>query len=105
MLPFLDVMDEDLKGFLFETKESGELEVSALISSLKLNAGRYMLSVVALSEDQLSIYCRHDNVAHVQVVAHTASGAHSLACAEWRVGYSSPFHDLPSLDQPSISKC
>jgi len=105
MLPFLDVMDEDLKGHLFEIRESGEVEVSASISSLRLNAGKYMLSVVVLSEDQLSIYCRHDNAAYVQVVAHTASGAHSLACAEWSVRHPSSLQNSTSSNHLSASKC
>jgi lipopolysaccharide transport system ATP-binding protein len=85
MLPILDVMDAELAGFRVELPQTGEIEVTASIAELVLNSGKYSLSVIATSDDQSEVYCRHDNAAFIQVEAAAASGAHMLAAAEWSV--------------------
>ena len=62
---------------------SGIVEVTARVPRLELNAGKYAVSVIAITEDQSRVLCRHDNAAYVQVEAATASGAHVLAAADW----------------------
>jgi len=83
MLPILDVMNKELAGFRVELPPTGEIEVTAVIPEVVLNSGKYSLSVIATSEDQSKVYCRHDNAAFIQVEAAAASGAHMLAAAEW----------------------
>ena len=85
MLPVMDIMADDLKGYIFSLPTSGEVEISATIPRLELNAGKYMLSIIAISQDQMNVLCRHDNSAFIQVEAATASGAHYLAAADWSV--------------------
>jgi hypothetical protein len=81
----MDIMADDLKGYIFNLPTSGEVEISATIPRLELNAGKYMLSIIAISQDQMNVLCRHDNSAFIQVEAATASGAHYLAAADWSV--------------------
>jgi lipopolysaccharide transport system ATP-binding protein len=83
MLPIMDIMTNELSGFLVTLPPSGEIEVSAVIPQLELNSGKYSLSVIVVSDDQSKVYCRHDNAAFIQVAAAAASGAHVLAAAEW----------------------
>jgi lipopolysaccharide transport system ATP-binding protein len=83
MMPVIDVMGSDLKGYLFDFPDSGELEISAWVPKVELKAGKYMLSVIAVSENQLNVFCRHDNAAYLQVQAASASGAHFIQVAEW----------------------
>lgn len=90
MLPVMDVMAADLKGYVFDVPAAGELEITATIPRVELNAGKYMVSLIAISEDQMNVLCRHDNAAFVQVAAATASGAHVLAAAEWSLAVLPP---------------
>ena len=83
MLPVLDVMSEDLTGFVFDVPPSGRVEVSALIPRLELNAGRYNISVMATTPTMSRALCRHDNAAYLQVEAAAASGAHTLSVGQW----------------------
>jgi lipopolysaccharide transport system ATP-binding protein len=83
MLPVLDVMSDGLKAFIVRPGEAPLTEVTAAIDRLELNAGRYSISVMSSSVDGSRAYCRHDNVAFVQVTAGAASGAHSLAVGSW----------------------
>jgi lipopolysaccharide transport system ATP-binding protein len=83
MLPVVDVMGEDLKGHLIDLSEAREVEVSARIPKMDLKAGRYMLSVIVVAENQLTVLCRYDNAAYLDVRASSASGAHFLLKADW----------------------
>jgi lipopolysaccharide transport system ATP-binding protein len=83
MLPVIDVMGKDLKGQRIDLPSSGEMEVTAVLPNIELKAGRYMLSVIVVGENQLSVYCRHDNAAHIDIRASSASGAQFLLPAEW----------------------
>jgi len=85
MLPVLDVISDDLSGYLVPSSPSGISEVTAYLPRLELNSGKYNLSVIAVNGDQSRVLCRHDNAAYLQVDAATASGAHSLSVAEWAV--------------------
>ena len=53
MLPILDVMDQPLAGYRVELPPAGEIEVTASIPELRLNSGKYSLSVIATSGTQL----------------------------------------------------
>jgi lipopolysaccharide transport system ATP-binding protein len=83
MLPVLNVMGEDLMGHLVSLPEGRTTEVSVSIPRIQLNAGKYAMCVHAISSDQRRSYCRHDNVAYVQVEAGTISGAYLLSVGEW----------------------
>lgn len=83
MIPVMNLMGPSLEGYLFDFPPSRSVEVVAHVPSLELNAGKYMLSVIASSADQLSVYCRNDNAAHVLVSTPTASGAHMILTPEW----------------------
>lgn len=85
MLPVIDVMGSDLKGHRVDLPSSGTVEVTAMLPNIELKAGRYMLSVIVVGNNQLTVYCRHDNAAHIDVRAASASGAQFLLPAEWTV--------------------
>lgn len=85
MLPVMDIMAGDLKGHVFELPSAGELEITARIPRVDLNAGKYTVSAIAISEDQMNVLCRHDNAAYLQVEADSASGAYVLTSADWSV--------------------
>ncbi|MFM7168037.1 MAG: polysaccharide ABC transporter ATP-binding protein [Planctomycetaceae bacterium] len=84
LLPVLDVMGRDLTGFSFSTGSSGCASICARLPRLLLNAGKYSVSVIVLSED-LKVLCRHDKALSVNVVAACASGASMILPAEWSV--------------------
>jgi lipopolysaccharide transport system ATP-binding protein len=83
MLPVLDIVTNELNGFVVGGASDGHLAVTAVLRKIELNAGKYSLSVIVVSEDMSRVLCRHDNAAFVQIVAASASGAYSLAVAEW----------------------
>jgi lipopolysaccharide transport system ATP-binding protein len=83
MLPVLDIVTNDLNGFLAARAKDGCLAVTAALPKVELNAGKYSLSVIVCNEDMSRVLCRHDNAAFIQIVAASASGAYSLAVAEW----------------------
>ena len=83
MLPVMDIVADDLRGHLVETPASGVVEVSAVIPRLEINAGKYSLSVIAVSKDQDMVPCRYDNALFLQINAACASGAFVLAVAHW----------------------
>jgi lipopolysaccharide transport system ATP-binding protein len=85
MLPVLDIVSSELNGFPFETPDTGPIDVGAVISALALNAGKYSLSVIAVSMDNMTVFFRHDNAAFLQVDAASGSGASMLATAQWHV--------------------
>lgn len=82
LLPVMDVMTEKLEGFNFQTDGDGLARVSASLGAILLNAGKYNVSVIVLSED-LKVLCRHDNAIQVTVVAKCASGACTILPANW----------------------
>ena len=82
LLPVLDVMGADLAGFLFEVPQDGLVCLRAKMNRLLLNAGKYNLSVIVLSNDQ-KVLCRHDNTLAINIVAVCASGASLILPAEW----------------------
>jgi lipopolysaccharide transport system ATP-binding protein len=86
MLPIMDVMGEGLKGHEFQLMDGGSADISVSVPSVQLNAGKYAVSVHAISEDQSRSLCRYDNAAYVHVEAATASGAYLLTVGEWRSG-------------------
>ena len=83
MVPVMDVMDAHLKAYPFEVPDSGDVIVRSLIGSLNLNAGKYSMSVIVLSDDYQRTLCQYDNVSYVQVTAASTSGAHVLSVADW----------------------
>jgi Wzt C-terminal domain len=85
MLPVMDIMTDELTGYLFPIPPSGAVELTAFIPRIELGTGIYALSVIAISADKSRVFCRHDNAAYVQVTAPTASGAQVLPVAEWNV--------------------
>ena len=82
LLPVMDVMTDDLTGFHFSVDGQGLAEVSVTIAKVILNAGKYNVSVIVLSED-LKVLCRHDSALIVNVTAACASGASVIVPAEW----------------------
>jgi lipopolysaccharide transport system ATP-binding protein len=83
MLPVLDVMTEQLTGFALDVPESGNVEVTATLPKLELNAGKYSVSVMVNTPDFSRSLCRHDNAVYLQVEAAAASGAYVLAPGSW----------------------
>ena len=94
MLPVLDFMTEELSGFCFDLPPSREIQVTADLPKLELNAGKYSLSVIALNHAQDRVLSRHDNAAYEQVKAATASGAHVLSPANWGMKVLEPSESL-----------
>ncbi len=84
MLPVMDVMNDQLAGYVVDVPESGLVEVSAQIPRMELNAGKYTISVMANAPDLTRSMCRHDNVAYLQIEAAAASGAHILSVGNWK---------------------
>ena len=85
LLPIMDVMTESLQGFRFVADSGGQALIKVRLPALNLNAGKYNLSVIVLSDDQ-KVLCRHDGAMAVNVTAHCSSGAHVLVAADWSVG-------------------
>lgn len=83
MLPVLDVMSDDLRGFSLAVPPSGVVDVSAHVPRVDLNAGKYSVSVMVNLPDYARALCRHDNVSYLQIEAAAASGAHALSVANW----------------------
>jgi lipopolysaccharide transport system ATP-binding protein len=83
MLPVLDVMTEALTGFTVDVPESGNVEVTATLPRLELNAGKYSVSIMVNTPDFSRSLCRHDNAVYLQVEAAAASGAYVLAAGIW----------------------
>jgi lipopolysaccharide transport system ATP-binding protein len=83
MLPVMDIMDEQLAGYVVDVPQSGLFEVSADIPRVELNAGKYTISVHVNVPGLTRSLCRHDNVAYLQIEAAAASGAHVLSVGNW----------------------
>ncbi|MCP4169650.1 MAG: hypothetical protein GY758_02625, partial [Fuerstiella sp.] len=94
LLPVMDVVAEDLSGFVFNTDANGFVQISTSITGPNLNAGKYNLSVIVLGDDD-TVLCRHDGALSVNVSAHSGSGAHVLKVAEWSVDTHSVGNELP----------
>ncbi len=82
LLPVLDVMGSDLSGYLFDVPADGRVQVRSIIRHVLLNAGKYSVSIIVLSED-LKVLCRHDSAFAVNIVAACPSGASMIVPAEW----------------------
>lgn len=84
LLPVLDVMGPDLMGFGFAVPSGQEVAVVRVrIPRLLLNAGKYSVTAIVLSED-LRVFCRHDQALELTVVAACASGASMILPAVWQ---------------------
>jgi hypothetical protein len=84
LLPVLDVMGPDLMGFCFAVPSGQEVAVVRVrIPRLLLNAGKYSVTAIVLSED-LRVFCRHDQALELTVVAACASGASMILPAVWQ---------------------
>ena len=59
LLPVMDVMTEKLMAFPFEVESSGQALITARLPKVNLNAGKYNLSVIVLSEE-MKVLCRHE---------------------------------------------
>jgi lipopolysaccharide transport system ATP-binding protein len=84
LLPVMDVMTDKLMAFPFKVESNGQAMITAKLPKVNLNAGKYNLSVIVLSED-LKVLCRHDGALAVNVMAHCASGANVILAADWAV--------------------
>lgn len=85
MLPVLELMGDGLEGHLFDSSRKS-IDVTAMVSQLELNSGKYSLSVIIVSADYGQLLCRHDNVAYLQVDAKAPSGAYAITVADWSIG-------------------
>jgi lipopolysaccharide transport system ATP-binding protein len=85
MLPVLDILSDELHGYVFDFPDSGLVELAATVDALPLNAGKYSLSIIAISVDEKTVFLRHDNAAYVQVNASSSSGASALNAASWKI--------------------
>lgn len=85
MLPVLDILSDELHGYVFDFPDSGLVELAATVDALPLNAGKYSLSIIAISVDEKTVFFRHDNAAYVQVNASSSSGASALSAASWKI--------------------
>lgn len=85
LLPVMDVVasaEGGLEGHCFGVDANGQAIVTVRIDHLLLNAGRYSVSSIILSED-LKVLCRHDAVLTVLVESSYPSGANVLLPAQW----------------------
>lgn len=85
MLPAMDVMDQELSGFLVDAQGREVVTVEAHIPTLDLNSGKYMLSLHLNSADLKETHLRHDSFAFFVVGAPAASSAITLKRANWQV--------------------
>lgn len=87
LLPVMDLVDHHgngLRGYHFSTDSEGRVRVSGTIDQMRLNSGRFTMSVIVLATD-LTVLCRHDSAAEVLVEANCASGASILYPARWEM--------------------
>lgn len=92
LLPVMDVMSRQLDGYEFVTNSEGTARLSVAIESIPLNAGKYNLSVIVLSND-LKVLCRHDNSLSITVKANFESGASIIHPADWTTHSREPNHN------------
>lgn len=83
MYPAVELLTSSLSGFQFEFDESGTARIQAKLNRLELGPGKYSLTIVITNKENSRVYCRHDNLAFVDVVAASSSGAVLLAVADW----------------------
>lgn len=82
-IPVMEVMTETLSGYEFKFDAEGKARVTALINRMELGPGKYMITVVVTNTDHSLVYCRYDNLACLNIVAATPSGAITLPIATW----------------------
>ncbi len=85
MLPVLDVMGPELKGFEFSNAPGGRNIIDLEIDKLPLNAGLHHVSVIVSAPDLSVHYLRQDNAAAVQLSSGASSGALTLETGHWSV--------------------
>jgi lipopolysaccharide transport system ATP-binding protein len=84
MLPVLEIMNDDLSGFPLEFG-GNPVDVIASVEKIDLNAGKYAMTVIIVSEDYAEVMCRHDNAGYLQMEAASPSGAHAVVAGKWKV--------------------
>jgi lipopolysaccharide transport system ATP-binding protein len=82
LVPVMDIMDDDLQAFRFQTQDDGRATIHVRLQGVNLNAGKYNLTVIVLSDDG-RLLCRHDGAVALNIAAHCASGAHVVHVADW----------------------
>ena len=87
MLPVLEIMDDNLSGFPLQFN-GNTVDVAASVEKIDLNAGKYAMTVIIVSEDYSEVMCRHDNAGYLQVEAASPSGAHAVIAGKWETGAS-----------------
>jgi lipopolysaccharide transport system ATP-binding protein len=83
LMPVIDILGENLKGYLVNQNETGEHEISLVIPKLMLNAGKHTMSLIVNSPDASRNYCRFDNAGIFTMNANFPSGAHMLLPLNW----------------------
>jgi lipopolysaccharide transport system ATP-binding protein len=83
MIPVMEFMTSSLSGFQFEFDDAGSATIQARVNRLELGPGKYAVSIVITNDDHSRVYCRHDNLAFVNIEADSPSGAAVLAVADW----------------------
>lgn len=84
LLPVVDIMCEEFNGQPVQTNGQGEVVISVDINNLELNGGKYAISVHLNSMDFSQSYCRHDNVAFLNVKSVASTHALVLKPCSWR---------------------
>lgn len=83
LLPVIDVLDENLTGYILNNNRSGVHQLELNLFDLKLNSGKHAISVIVNSPEMDKHYCRIDNLASFTMSAQFASGAHILLPSKW----------------------
>jgi lipopolysaccharide transport system ATP-binding protein len=83
MLPVLEVMANDLNGYGVSLSDRFDTDVVARVPNINLNAGKYSVTVIVMSDDNGRVLCRHDNAAFLEVETGSPSGAHVISVADW----------------------
>ena len=83
MLPVLEMMTDQLVGYLFEFDSQLRARIRVRLPRLELGPGQYSLSVIATNPNHSLVHCRHDCIADVKLIAGSPSGASVLAVCDW----------------------
>lgn len=83
MLPVLEMMTDQLLGYLFEFDSQLRARIRVKLPRMELGPGQYSLSVIATNPNHSLVHCRHDSIADVKVIAGSPSGASVLAVCDW----------------------
>jgi lipopolysaccharide transport system ATP-binding protein len=86
MIPVAEIVCEGGLGFIVRPQDPGRVvSLSFTVPPPRLNGGKYMMTISVVSEDYRFVYCRHDNVAILNVSNSNVSGANCILPARWEL--------------------